>query len=61
LFSGSFFSFGLACHRSRLGEDPLPLTYRAELALKLKALSIEADAVKAVDDNIYFLQVLSGG
>jgi len=56
LFSGESFSFGLACQNigSDLGEDPLPLTYRAGIALKLGAPSIAVDAVKAIDDEMYF-------
>lgn len=37
-----------------LGEDPLPLTYRAGLALKLDSLTIAVDAVKAIDADTYF-------
>ena len=50
------FSFGLACQNigSDLGEDPLPLTYRGGVALNLRSLSVAADAVKAIDDDIYF-------
>lgn len=55
LFSGKFFSFGLACQNigSDLGEDPLPLTYRGGIALRLKSLTLTADAVKAIDDDMY--------
>lgn len=50
------FSFGLACQNigSKLGEDSLPLTYRGGIAARFEALSIEADAVKAVDDDMYY-------
>jgi len=50
------FSLGLACQNigSKLGEDPLPLTYRGGIALRLESLTISADAVKAVDDDMYF-------
>ena len=56
LFSGKFFSLGLACQNigSKLGEDPLPLTYRGGIALRLKSLSIAADAVKEIDNDIYY-------
>ncbi|MCD6318073.1 PorV/PorQ family protein [Candidatus Aerophobetes bacterium] len=49
-------SVGLACQNigSKLGEDPLPLTYRGGIALRLKSISIEADAVKPIDDDIYY-------
>jgi len=56
LFSGKSFSLGLACQNigSKLGEDSLPLTYRGGIALRLSSLSIEADAVKAIDDDMYY-------
>ncbi|MCD6318664.1 PorV/PorQ family protein [Candidatus Aerophobetes bacterium] len=40
---------------SNLGrEDPLPFTYRAGVALKFKSFNIAVDAVKAIDEDIYF-------
>ena len=56
LFSSKSFSLGLACQNigPDLGEDPLPLTYRGGIALKLKSLTVAADFVKAIDDDMYF-------
>ena len=56
LFSSKSFSLGLVCQNigPDLGEDPLPLTYRGGIVLKLRALSIAADVVKAIDDDMYF-------
>jgi len=49
-------SLGLACQNigSKLGEDSLPLTYKGGIALRLKSFTIAADAVKAIDDDMYF-------
>jgi len=49
-------SVGLTCQNvgSDLGEDPLPLTYKGGIALRLKSFTIAADAVKAIDDDMYF-------
>ena len=56
LLIGESLSFGLACQNigSDLGEDPLPLTYRGGVALRLSSLNIAADVVKAIDDDMYF-------
>jgi len=56
LIIGKFLSFGLTCQNigSNLGEDPLPLAYRAGIALKLESFNIEADAVKEIDNDIYY-------
>jgi len=56
LFTGRSFSLGLACQNigSNLGEDPLPLTYRGGIAIRLGAFRIAADAVKVVDDDMYY-------
>ena len=56
LIIGKFLSFGLTCQNigSNLGEDSLPLAYRAGIALKLESFNIEADAVKEIDNDIYY-------
>ena len=50
------FSLGLACQNigSNLGEDPLPFTYRGGVALDTGSFTIAVDAVKVVDDDMYF-------
>ena len=49
-------SVSLVCQNigSKLGEDPLPLTYRGGVAVRLKSINIEADVVKAIDDDMYY-------
>jgi len=49
-------SVSLVCQNigSKLGEDSLPLTYRGGVAVRLKSINIEADAVKAIDDDMYY-------
>jgi len=49
-------SIGLACQNigSKLGEDPLPLTIRGGIAARLKSISLEADIVKPMDDDMYY-------
>lgn len=53
LLDSKLFSLGFVCQNigRELGGDPLPLTYRGGIALKLGALRIEADVVKAIDDD----------
>ena len=55
-------SAGVACQNigSKLGKDPLPLTYRGGIALRLRSISIEADAVKSTDDDMYSCVGLEG-
>ncbi|RLE06598.1 hypothetical protein DRJ00_09495 [Candidatus Aerophobetes bacterium] len=49
-------SVSLVCQNigSKLGEDSLPLTYRGGVAVRLKSINIEADVVKAIDDDMYY-------
>jgi len=56
LLIGESLSLGLACQNigSKLGEDPLPLTYRGGIALGLGSLTLAADAVKEIDSDIYY-------
>lgn len=48
-------SAGVACQNigSKLGKDSLPLIYRGGIALRLRSISTEADAVKSTDDDMY--------
>lgn len=56
LLVGKSLSLGLACQNigPKLGEDSLPLTFRGGIAWKSDSLSITADAVKPIDDDIYY-------
>lgn len=50
-----FVSGGVACQNigSKLGKDPLPLTFRGGIALRLKFINVETDVVKPIDDGMY--------